>query len=332
MTDAAPPPFIREDVAKFLAFLKLAGTPGSHELGAIEGRKAMRANATLADKPVGELAVVRDLAIPCADGPPIPARLFDKRNDRLPGPVVMFTHGGGWVVGDLDTHAGLCAEIARTLDLPVVAIDYRLAPEHPWPAAPDDCEAAARWLATSPPDLGRAVTGLVLMGDSAGGTLAVTTAMALRNAPAAAPVLVQAPLYPAIDHAPDYPSYAPFAEGYFLSGAGMRWFQECYSPDLSVWRGAPIRGDQTGMPATLVLTASLDPLRDQGRAYAAATIAAGVPTIYREAHGTIHGHLSLRNALPSAVGDLAGLLAALKPMIVEAEAARVMAAASGDLA
>ncbi|WCT74728.1 alpha/beta hydrolase [Sphingomonas naphthae] len=330
MPDESPAPFIREDVAKFLAFLKMMNTPGSHELGAIEGRKAMRANASLADRPVGELAVLRDISIPRAGGPAIPARLFDRRDNRLPGPAVMFTHGGGWVVGDLDTHASLCAEIARTLDLPVIAIDYRLAPENPWPAAPDDCEAAARWIATSPADLGLAITGLVLMGDSAGGTLAVTTAMALRDAPAAMPVLVQAPLYPAIDHGPDYASYATFADGYFLSDAGMRWFQQCYQPDLTHWRGAPIRGDQTGMPPTLVLTASLDPLRDQGRAYAAATIAAGVPTVYREARGTIHAHLSLRNALPSAVGDLGGLLATLKPMIVEAEAARVLAAASGE--
>src|SRR3546814_4802423 len=99
----------------------------------------------------------------------------------------LFFHGGGFVLGDLDTHAPFCAEAARQLDLPVIAVDYRLAPENPWPAGPDDCEAAARWIAGSPEQLGRVVTGLALCGDSAGGTLSIVTAMALRDRAADVP-------------------------------------------------------------------------------------------------------------------------------------------------
>ena len=107
----------------------------------------------------------------------IPARLFDARETREPGPVVLFFHGGGFVIGDVDTHASFCAEMARTLNLPVVSVDYRLAPENRWPAAPDDCEAAARWVAESPPELGRKVTSIVLSGDSAGGNLSADAAV-----------------------------------------------------------------------------------------------------------------------------------------------------------
>ncbi|MDB5717229.1 MAG: Alpha/beta hydrolase fold-3 protein, partial [Sphingomonas bacterium] len=216
------------------------------------------------------------------------------------------------------------------LDLPVVAVDYRLAPEHAWPAAPDDCEAAARWIAANPAELGRAVTGLVLAGDSAGGTLTIVTALALRDQPAAVPVIAQWPIYPAADLNGDYPSSTQFADGYFLTSEGMTWFSECYRSDPSHWRGSPMLRDQAGMPPTLVVTASLDPLRDQGRAYAAATIRAGVPTVYREAVGNIHGFCNMRRAIPSSEGDIAGCLVALKAIIREAEAEQVMAQAAPD--
>ncbi len=314
-------PAARPDVAAFLTYLNALGSPKSRDIGAVAARAQMAASVPLLDLPIGPLGELRDLAAPRADGSAIPLRLFDPRESRAPGPVVVFCHGGGWVVGDLDTHAPFCAEVARVLDLPVVAVDYRLAPEHAWPAAPEDCEAAARWIATAPAALGRGVTGLVLVGDSAGGNLAVVTAMALRDAPAAVPVRVQAPLYPSLDHGPDYASYETFADGYLLSRDGMDWFREIYAPDLDHWRGAPLRFDQAGMPPTLVVTAGLDPLRDQGRAYAARTIAAGIPTVYREAAGSIHGFVNLRRVIPSAATDIAGLLAALTAMIAEAEAA-----------
>lgn len=319
---------IRPDVRAFLDFLNTAPGPQMHEVSAPEARAMLRGLRDLMDAPVGELAVVRDLAIPGLHGGDIGMRLYDAKESREPGPVLVFFHGGGFVLGDLDTHEPIAAEIARILDIPVVAVDYRLAPEHAWPAAPDDCEAAARWLAGSPAELGRGVTSLVLAGDSAGGTLTIVTALALRDDPAAVPVIAQWPIYPAADLAGQYPSFEDFAEGYFLSREGMAWFNDCYKPDYTHWRGSPMLLDQAGMPPTLVITAGLDPLRDQGRAYAAACATAGVPTTFREAVGNIHGFCNMRKAIPSSEGDIAGCLVILKTMIAEAEATRVMAQAA----
>jgi len=321
-------PHVRPDVAAFLQYLNALPGPRTHEMEAPAARAVYRATKDLADLPVGDLARVVDLSIPGPAGA-IPARLFDARDRRTPGPAVVFFHGGGFVIGDLDTHAGICAEMARVLDLPVIAVDYRLAPEHRWPAAPDDCEAAARWVANSPADLGCTVTALVLAGDSAGGTLAIVTALDLRDHPATVPVIAQAPIYPAADWGSSYPSYEQFGQGFLLTRESMDWFADAYAADLAHARGSPLRADLAGLPPAVVVTAGLDPIRDQGRAYAARLIEAGVPVIYREAAGTIHGFLTLRKAVPSAVGDVAGLLSALRPVIAEAEGARVMAQAAG---
>lgn len=326
MTDT--PPFVRPDVAGFLHYLNSAQGPKMHEMDAAGARAMYRSMKDIADVPIGELATIKDLSIPGPAGA-IPARLFDVAASREPGPVMVFYHGGGFVIGDLDTHASICAEISRMLNMPVVAIDYRLAPEHPWPAAPDDCEAAARWVAGNPPELGRTATGLVLCGDSAGGAMTIVTAMALRDTPAAVPVIAQAPIYTAADVGTLFPSYDQFAEGYLLTRATMDWFNTAYAADLSHPRGAPLRGSFDGLPPALIVTASLDPIRDHGRAYAHALIAAGVPTVFREAVGNIHGFLNLRQAIPSSQGDVAGLLVALKAIVAEAEANRVMSQAAG---
>ena len=326
MTDT--PPFVRADVRGFLDYLNALPGPRTHELDPPVARQMYVAMKDVADLPTGDLATVRDLTIPGPAGD-IPARLFDVADQRAPGPAMVFFHGGGFVIGDLETHAGACAEISRILDMPVIAVDYRLAPEARWPAAPDDCEAAARWVAGSPGVLGRTVTGLVLCGDSAGGTLTIVTARALRDEPAAVPVIVQAPLYPAADLATEYPSYREFAEGYLLTRDTMEWFADAYAADLTHGRGSPMAGDMNGLPPAVVITASLDPIRDQGRAYAGALIAAGVATVYREAVGTVHGFLTLRKAIPSSVGDVAGYFAAVRTMVTEAEAQRVMAQAAG---
>lgn len=331
MTDTAvgseQRPFVRPDVRQFLDYLNALPGPRTHELEPPAARAVYRAMKDVADPPLGELALTRDFTIPGPAGG-IPARLFDARETREPGPVVVFFHGGGFVIGDIDTHASLCAEMARVLGLPVVSVDYRLAPEHRWPAAPDDCEAAARWVAGSAAELGRKVTSLVLSGDSAGGTLTIVTAMALRDEPAAVPVIVQAPIYPAADPLGDHPSFTDFAEGYLLTRASMDWFANAYAADLQHMRGNPMAGSLKDLPPAVVITASLDPLRDQGRAYAAALIREGVPVTYREAVGNIHGFVTLRKAIPSSAGDVAGYLSALKAAIMEAEGERVMAQAA----
>ncbi|GHH10216.1 acetylhydrolase [Sphingomonas glacialis] len=313
MTD----PYVRPDVAGFLAFLNNIPGPKMHQLEAPAARATYAAMKDIADPPVGELATITDVKIPGPAGD-IPARLFDTAATRAAGPLVLFFHGGGFVIGDLDTHASFCAEVSRSLDLPVLAVDYRLAPESPWPAAPDDCEAAARWAAASPEALGRSVTGLIVCGDSAGGNLAIVTAVALRDAPAAVPVIAQLPFYPATDTSREYPSYTQFADGFLLTRDSMEWFNAAYQAEAEHIRTSPLKGDLAGMPPAVVVTASLDPIRDQGRAYAAALAEAGVPVVFREAVGNIHGFITLRKAIPSSAEDVAGALAAAKTLIAEA--------------
>jgi acetyl esterase len=303
--------FVRPDVAMFLQFLNSQPGPKMEELPPADARNLMLAMRHVADAEAGELAVVRDFSIPGPAGG-IPARLYDARETREPGPVMVFFHGGGFVIGDIDTHEPYCAEAARQLDMPVISIDYRLAPEHPFPAAPEDCEAAARWIADNFP-----CTGLVLSGDSAGGNLTVVTAMALRDNPASVPVIAQHPIYPAVSAHNDWQSYHDFNEGFLLTRSGMDWFMAAYQLDPKDRRGNPLEHDHSGMPPTLVVTASLDPLRDQGRAYAEALKAAGVPTVHREAEGSIHGYINLRKGIPSVQVDIDGNLAALKDLLAE---------------
>jgi acetyl esterase len=149
-----------------------------------------------------------------------------------------------------------------------------------------------------------------------------------RDDPAAVPVIAQFPIYPAADMGKSYPSAEAFADGYLLTRASIDYFSDHYAADLDHMRGSPMAGDLAGLPPAVVLTASLDPIRDQGRAYAAGLAKAGVPVIFREAVGNIHGFITLRRAIPSSIGDVAGALVALRPLIAEAEAARVMAQAA----
>jgi acetyl esterase len=306
-------PFVRDDVKGFLAFLNSAEGPELHELPLAEARAAYTTMGLVAEADPRPLAVIRDLTCPGPAGD-IPLRFYDARESRDPGPVVMFFHGGGFVIGDLDSHHALCTEIAAELDLPVVAVHYRLAPEAPYPAAADDCEAAARWVAGSPAELGRQVTGLVTTGDSAGGNLTLVVSEALRDAPAAVPVVLQAPIYPATDES-DCGSMQQFAEGHLLTRSAMDWFMGSYAPASGEKRAYPIYGDVTNAPPTVLVTASLDPLRDQGRRYAAKLAAAGVPTHYEEMRGSIHGFLNLRKAVPSAQSDTLAILAAMRLML-----------------
>jgi len=303
------PPFVRPDVAGLLAAVEAAGNPPVGALDAPATRALYKDMRGASDIEVGELAIIRDSVAPGPVGD-IRLRRFDARGERSAGPVIVFFHGGGFVIGDLDTHASMCAEAARQTDLPMIAVEYRLAPEARFPAAPDDCLAATRWIAAQ----GEA-TGLILMGDSAGANLAIVTAMALRDDPAAVPVVAQALLYPVVQPVRNEGSEADFATGYLLTSDAMRWFDAQYGPQVGDVRAYPIGADQTGMPPTLVMTASLDPLRDQGRRYAAACIVAGVETRYLEAAGTIHGFATMRRMMPSGQADLARFIAETVRMI-----------------
>ena len=306
-------PFIRPDVRQLLDFLESVPGPKGYELGPEGARKMMVASRYALESPAGEIAVLRDL-----DGGPAPMRLYDPEPERGPGPLLLFIHGGGWVIGDLETHEPFCIDLSIELDVPVVAVDYRLAPENPFPAGLEDVLAAARWLASGPPQLGRSPTSLFLAGDSAGGNLAAVVAAALRDDPADISIAGQWLIYPATDPCVRYPSYDQFCDGHLLTKPSMDWFEDSYAGPKDDWRYSPLLKGAEGLPHTFVVTASLDPIRDQGRAYAIACVQAGVETIYVEAEGTVHGFLNLRKAIPSANEDFARCLELLNPWVERA--------------
>ncbi len=282
-----------------------------NEIPPAAAREMMLTMGKLADAERGEIAKVEDLSIPGPAGD-IPVRIYENRPGRLAGPIMLFYHGGGFVIGDLDTHDAYCAEAARVLDMPVVSVDYRLAPEHPFPAAPKDCDAAARWAADNMP-----CTGLILSGDSAGGSLAVATALTLRDKPASKPVIAQYAIYPAVTSSSDWQSSRDFADGYLLTQDAMDYFGEHYRWVTGDPRCDMLDHDLAGMPPAVVVTASLDPLRDQGRAYVGKLAAVGVPVTYREAVGNIHGYICLRKGIPSSSNDIAAGFAALKTLLAD---------------
>lgn len=312
------PDFIRPDVAALLQAMPRLPLPPGNDTATVQRMRAdILARGNVLDAAALALPVVRDLSMPGPAGP-IPLRLYDSRAERpCSGPVVVFFHGGGFVLGDATTHDALCTAIAAGLDLPLVYVDYRLAPEHPWPGGPQDCEAAARWIAVNTPELGIAASALVLAGDSAGGCLALGTSVALRDRPAALPVAAQLALYPITDRTERHASGASNADGYLLTRDMLDWFYSCYQPpdDARAW---PLLADQEGLPPTMIVTAGLDPLRDQGRAYAARLVQAGVATRYLEVAGTIHGWLTFRRAIAGAQADLDAILADFRALLAAA--------------
>lgn len=307
--------FVREDVRQFLDFLASMDRPELDQQPLEEARAGMIAMAPMIDLPPRELPVIRDLSCPGPAGD-IPLRFYDSRDSRDAAcPLMLFFHGGGFVVGNLDSHHALCTELAARMDLPVLAVDYRLAPENPFPAAPDDCEAAARWAAKSPHELGIKVSGLIPIGDSAGGNLTIVTTQSLAEDAAMVPVVLQVPLYPMADELEQHPSYRIFSEGFFLSARAMDFFGGAYKGDAGDRRTYPMLGRHEGMPPTVVMTAGLDPLRDSGRTYAAHLIQAGADVIYLEMRGSIHGWVNMRKAIPSTEKDLSDIVTAMKLML-----------------
>lgn len=312
---------IRGDVKTFLSGLAAMGSPPISELSLEEARGGYLALHTMGDRPARELAVIRDLSCP-GPGGEIALRLYDAREAREDGPVIVFYHGGGYVIGDLDSHHNLCTEIAAQMDLPVVAVHYRRAPEHPFPAAVDDCEAAARWIAGSPEQLGRAATGLVLIGDSAGGNASIVTAQALAETPAEVPVVLQVPIFPLATDIEDCASLETFADGFILTKAAVEFFDVAYAADRTDKRATPILGDIAASPPTVLVTASLDPIRDSGRAYGGALATAGVEMVFLEMKGLTHSFTNLRQVIPSAQADLERVFAAMKLMLNKIPAER----------
>ena len=249
------------------------------------------------------VASVEELTLDLAAGP-LAARLYRPQGDG-PLPTLVFFHGGGFVIGDLDTHDNQCRWISREADVVVLSVDYRLAPEAPFPAAVEDCLAATRWAVEHVAELGGDPARVAVGGDSAGANLATVVAQQLRDAggPALAAQLL---VYPATDFLDDdgqtHASRVANAEGYFLTADDMAWFSDNYAgtADRSDPRLSPLRGRLEGLPPAVVVTAEFDPLRDEGEAYARALEAAGVPVRARRFDGMVHGFFDMAALSPAA--------------------------------
>ena len=242
-------------------------------------------------------------------GGEIPVRIYTPADDR--GYVLTFVHGGGWVIGDIDTHDPQCRRIANAVGAVVVSVDYRRAPENPYPAPLDDVMAALAWTATNYPD-----RPLVVGGDSAGGNLSAAAALRARDeGPALAAQLL---IYPAVDPSSSMPSVAENAGGYFLTGEDLVWFIDQYLPDPSM-RAEPtadlINADLAGLPPTVIATAEFDPLRDEGDAYANRLRDAGVEVRHFQGAGQIHGFFAFAPGVPSAAALREDMLAALSDLL-----------------
>jgi acetyl esterase len=231
-----------------------------------------------------------------------------------PLPAILYYHGGGWVIGSLEAYDKVCRYFAARTGCAVVAVDYRLAPEHRFPAAIDDAVAAFRWLATEGPTLGIDPARIVVGGDSAGGTVAAAVAQQVRGD--ATPPCLQWLIYPVTDLAFEGRSFVTVGERFLVTRAAMEWMRAHYLKDLheiSDPRASPLRAkDLAGLPPALVYTAGFDPLRDEGQAYADKMAAAGVKVIYREFESLIHGFVGMRGVLHAAARAMDDMAAGLR--------------------
>ena len=289
-------------LAGMLQFMEQAGYPPMWQQSPADARRGFRAMTVdlVTDETRVPVGAVEDRT---AAGRPV--RVYRPEGDG-PHPTLVFIHGGGFVIGDLDTHDQTCRRLCRAADAVVVSVDYRLAPEHPFPAAVEDCLAAVRWAHEHLAELGGSDV-LAVGGDSAGGNLSAVCAQALPDL-----LDAQVLIYPATDGAGDHPSRQENGTGYFLDLPTMKWFTENYvggseAFDVTDVRLAPLQGDLAGQPRALVVTAELDPLRDEGEAYADRLAAAGVEVDRVRYDGLIHGFLDMggfSGAAAAAVEDL----------------------------
>ncbi len=253
--------------------------------------------------PAPRLAVMRDVDIPGADGARLHARLYADRPD--PDSLVVYLHGGGWVLGSVAGYEPYTALLAQRTGSAVLSVDYRLAPEHPFPAPLHDAQAALQYAAEQGASLlGRPMRRLVVMGDSAGAALATVAARKRATQVGLRQPDLQVLLYPVTDAGFDTPSYRDYAQGYLLSAADMRWFWGQYCPDPSLRAdpdASPLRAaDLSGLPPTLLFSAEFDPLRDEGERYGQRLQQAGVSCRVVRCPGVLHGFVAMARALPLA--------------------------------
>jgi acetyl esterase len=297
------------------AMLK-AGRPAFDTLTPVQARQQMREIRAALKQVQPPVAEARDLT---ATGPhgQIPMRLYRAHalgaSERQP--VLVFFHGGGWVFGDLETHDNLCRDVANAADCTVVSVDYRLAPEHKFPAAVDDAFAATKWVVGHAPELGVDTGRLALAGDSAGGNLA-TVVSRLATDEGAFKIAYQVLLYPTTDLSLTFDSYRRAGDRFNLTGQIMRWFRDHYLTSLDQvedWRASPLQTTNLAhMPPAIIVTAGCDPLCDEGDAYAQLLTRNNVAVTYRHFPGQMHGFASMAGFVRAADEVVADVGAALK--------------------
>jgi acetyl esterase len=290
--------------AVYKAFLE-AGRPAYETVSPAEAREFYLQARFVSNPEPPELASIEPLAIPSPAGS-IPARVYTPVKLRKAGglaPCLVFFHGGGWVIGNLDSHDVACRKLADEGQLIVISIDYRLAPEHKFPAAVNDVVAATTWIAENAKQLGVDAARLMVGGDSAGGNLAAVVAISARdgNGPALAGQVL---IYPATDFIMKHPSHSEPETSVLLTHTAIKWFSGHYltnAADGNDWRASPARATTlAGLPPAYVLTAGADPLRDEGDEYAERLRQAGVAVTYRHFPGQFHGFFTMGRLLPQA--------------------------------
>jgi acetyl esterase len=276
-----------------------------------EARESMRSR-TAALGPFEDVAAVADHRVP-VEGGEITVRVYSP-GGKGPHPALVFYHGGGWVIGDLYTHDGICRSLANAAGCVVASVDYRLAPESKYPVAPRDSYAGLQWTVSNAAGLGIDPRRVAVGGDSAGGNLSTVVALMARDR--GGPALVhQALVYPVTNHGLDMPSYHENATGYVLTREGMRWFWRHYLAREEQGRepyASPLLAQSlAGLPPAVVITAECDPLRDEGEAYAARLRDAGVPVTLTRYAGMFHGFFRMTRLLDkakAALDEVAGSL------------------------
>ncbi len=278
----------------FLDQAAAAGAPPLHTLPVAEARQALKSLFTPEQKE--SISKVEDRLVPGPGGYKVPIRIYTPAG-TAPLPLLVFFHGGGWVLGDIESHDGTSRELANKAGCIVVSVGYRLAPEHKFPAAPEDCYAATKWVALNAAAFGGDPTRIAVGGDSAGGNLAAAVAQMAADRGGAPGLVHQLLIYPVTNYAFDTPSYRENGEGYLLTQELMQWFWKQYLSSDEDGKNAyasPLQARELRRVApAFVITAEFDPLRDEGEAYAARLKEAGVPVEAKRYDGAIHGFFNL---------------------------------------